>query len=60
MKRQPMDLEKLLANDATRGYFPKYTNNLYSSISKTKKKTKKNATQFKPWAEGLNRHFPQK
>ena len=47
-----MDWEKIFANDATdKGWFPKYTNNSYSSISK------KTNNPTKKWAEDLNRHF---
>ena len=50
MKRQPMNWEKIFANNATNmGLISKYTNSSYSSISKKKKQKK--------MGRDLNRHF---
>ena len=52
MKRQPMEWEKIFANNATNSaQFPKYINSFYNST------TTKQTTQSKKWAGDLNRHF---
>ena len=52
MKRQPSELEKIIANKATdRGLISKIYKQLISSISE------KQTNQSKKWVEDLNRHF---
>ena len=52
MKRNPTDLEKILANDATdKALIPKYTNISYKSTA-----IKPN-NPIKNWLEDLNRYF---
>ena len=58
-KRQPMDWEKLFANNETyKGVISKFTSSSQSSVSTTNKQTNKQTNDpIKKWAEYLNRHF---
>ena len=53
MKRQPSEWEKIFANEST-NKSPKYIKSSCNSI------LRKQTTQSKKWAEGLNRHFSKK
>ena len=55
MKRQPLEWEKIFANEATDKGFCFVNSKIYKQLMQLS--IKKQTTQSKKWAEDLNRHF---
>ena len=58
-KGQPMDWEKIFANDVTKKGITSKIYKQHIQLSIKKKKKRKENHPIKKWAEDLNRHFPK-